>query len=130
MIGGTRRLDGLQHGGRGMASLWLVLATVMLLFSVGDGRLVLAATLRPVTVSHAVLPDDGLTTAAATTSPGRPDFRVAFTRLDVGQAGDSLSYTVQVQNEGSAGGAVRVTTMLPPEFSNVRVNAPGFACSR
>ena len=37
---------------------------------------------------------------------------------------------MQVRNDGGAGGAVRVTTILPPAFSNVRVQAPGFACSR
>lgn len=60
----------------------------------------------------------------------RPDFRADFPRLDEGQPGAPYSYTVQVRNEGAASGAVRVSTVLPPVFTNVRVTAPGFSCTR
>ena len=60
----------------------------------------------------------------------RPDFRVTFVRLDDAQAGMPLTYAVQVRNEGQGGGTATVTTILPPELANVRVNAPGFACTR
>jgi hypothetical protein len=60
----------------------------------------------------------------------RPDFLVTFSRLPDTQAGQPFSYTLQVRNDGSAGGAVSVNTILPPELSNVRVNAPGFVCTR
>jgi hypothetical protein len=61
---------------------------------------------------------------------GRPDFAVQFAHLDDAQAGRSFSYTVQVRNVGNAGGAVSLSTVLPPELSNVRVSAPGFVCTR
>jgi len=60
----------------------------------------------------------------------RPDFRVTFAGLEDAQPGTPLTYTVQVRNQGQSGGVVLVTTILPPELSNVRVNAPGFVCSR
>lgn len=69
------------------------------------------------------------TSAARATDP-RPSFRTTFARADDGQAGQSYSYTVRVHNDGGVPGAVRVTTILPPAFSNVRVMAPGFACTR
>jgi uncharacterized repeat protein (TIGR01451 family) len=68
------------------------------------------------------------TVAPATDS--RPDFQVAFTHVDDAQAGRSFSYTVQVRNDGTASGAVTVSTVLPPELANVRVTAPGFICTR
>lgn len=68
-------------------------------------------------------------TAAASVS-GRPDFVVQFARLDDAQAGRPFSYTVQVRNVGNASGAVMLSTVLPPELSNVRVGAPGFVCTR
>jgi len=61
---------------------------------------------------------------------GRPDFRVAFTSVDDAQAGRPFSYTLQVRNEGAAAGIVTVSAVVPPEVSNVRVNAPGFVCTR
>lgn len=60
----------------------------------------------------------------------RPDFQVEFVRLGDGQAGTPLTYTVQVRNDGQGGGMATVNTMVPPELSNVRVTAPGFACTR
>jgi hypothetical protein len=68
--------------------------------------------------------------AAVASTDGRPDFVVTFTRLDDAQAGRPFSYTLQVRNDGGTGGAVAVSTVLPPEISNVRVTAPGFACTR
>src|SRR5215211_7498173 len=61
---------------------------------------------------------------------GRPDFRVAFTALDDAQAGRPFSYTIQVRNGGTAAGVASVSAVVPPELSNVRVNAPGFVCTR
>jgi subtilase family serine protease len=60
----------------------------------------------------------------------RPDFQVEFVRVDDGKAGTPLTYTVQVRNEGDGSGAATVSTIVPPELSNVRVTAPGFACTR
>jgi hypothetical protein len=60
----------------------------------------------------------------------RPDFQVSFVRLGDGQAGLPLSYTVQVRNEGHGGGLATVSTIVPLAMSNVRVSAPGFACTR
>ena len=68
--------------------------------------------------------------AAVASTDGRPDFVVTFARLDDAQAGRPFSYTLQVRNDGGTGGAVAVSTVLPPELSNVRVTAPGFACTR
>jgi len=61
---------------------------------------------------------------------GRPDFRVAFTTLDEAEAGRPFSYTLQVRNDGPAAGVASVSAVVPPELSNVRVNAPGFVCTR
>jgi len=63
-------------------------------------------------------------------SDGRPDFRVAFTTLDDAQVGQPFSYTIQVRNDGAAAGVASVSTVVPPELSNVRVTAPGFLCTR
>ena len=60
----------------------------------------------------------------------RPDFQVTFVRLADGRDGQPVNYTVQVQNIGHGGGMVTVSTMVPPELQNVRVSAPGFACTR
>ncbi|MGE3272984.1 MAG: CARDB domain-containing protein [Chloroflexota bacterium] len=60
----------------------------------------------------------------------RPDFRVSFAHLDDAQTGLPLSYNLTVKNDGAGGGPVTVSTILPPELANVRVNAPGFACTR
>ena len=68
--------------------------------------------------------------AAAARADSRPDFSVQFAHLDDAQAGQPFSYTIQVRNAGNAGGAVSVSTVLPPELSNVRVTAPGFVCTR
>lgn len=59
-----------------------------------------------------------------------PDFRVSFTRIDEGEAGMPLSYTLQVRNEGQGSGMAAVSTLVPTALSNVRVSAPGFACTR
>ena len=61
---------------------------------------------------------------------GRPDFRIAFTELDDAQTGQPFSYTIQVRNDGPAAGVASVNSVVPPELSNVRVNAPGFVCTR
>lgn len=61
---------------------------------------------------------------------GRPDFRVTFTTLDDVQAGQPFSYTIQVRNDGAAADVASVSAVVPPELSNVRVNAPGFVCTR
>ena len=67
---------------------------------------------------------------SASTTDGRPDFRVAFTSLEDAQAGQPFSYTLQVRNDGTAPGIASVSAVVPPELSNVRVNAPGFVCTR
>src|SRR4051794_15489853 len=72
----------------------------------------------------------GARDAVAPATDSRPDFLVTFAHLDDAQAGRPFSYTLQVRNEGTAGGAVTVSTVLPPELSNVRVMAPGFVCTR
>ena len=46
------------------------------------------------------------------------------------QAGRPFSYTIQVRNDGAAAGVASVSAIVPPELSNVRVNAPGFVCTR
>ena len=61
---------------------------------------------------------------------GRPDFRVAFATLDDAQAGRPFSYTIQVRNDGTTAGVASISALVPPELSNVRVNAPGFVCTR
>jgi hypothetical protein len=61
---------------------------------------------------------------------GRPDFRVTFATLDDARAGRPFSYTIQVRNDGAAAGVASVSAVVPPELSNVRVNAPGFVCTR
>jgi hypothetical protein len=60
----------------------------------------------------------------------RPDFRVAFAPLDDAQAGQPFSYTIQVKNDGGAATVASVSAVVPPELTNVRVNAPGFVCTR
>lgn len=67
---------------------------------------------------------------AAARVESRPDFSVQFSHLDDAQAGRPFSYTIQVRNEGKAGGTVSVSTVLPPDLANVRVSAPGFVCTR
>ncbi len=130
---GTRRLDSIHHGGRWTPlSQWVVIAAAVLGLATTDGRLAstsfaaVAPIVRPVRVSQSV--DDAASVATAPVA--RPDFRADLVSASTGQAGQPFSYTVQVRNEGEAAGSVRVSTVLPPEFSNVRVNAPGFACTR
>ena len=60
----------------------------------------------------------------------RPDFRVTFANLAEAQVNRPFSYTIQVRNEGTAAGIASVSAVVPPELSNVRVNAPGFVCTR
>jgi CARDB len=60
----------------------------------------------------------------------RPDFRLTFAALDDAQASQPISYTIQVRNDGSAAGVASVSAVVPPELTNVRVNAPGFVCTR
>lgn len=127
-----RRRNRLILSGRWTPSLWLLMIGVVLMLSIADGRLASAAPMhRPMPVSDvAAQRSDGQDGAGTTSATGRPDFRATIPNLDDRQAGRPFSYTVQVRNEGAGSGAVRVTTMLPPEFTNVRVHAPGFSCSR
>jgi hypothetical protein len=60
----------------------------------------------------------------------RPDFRVTFVPPDDAQAGQPFSYTMQVKNDGGAATIASVSTVVPPELTNVRVTAPGFVCTR
>ena len=60
----------------------------------------------------------------------RPDFRVTFAPLEDAQAGQPFSYTMQVKNDGGAATIASVSTVVPPELTNVRVTAPGFVCTR
>jgi hypothetical protein len=60
----------------------------------------------------------------------RPDFQVSFAQPADSQPGTPLRYTVQVHNHGQGGGMVTVSTIVPLAMTNVRVSAPGFACTR
>ena len=60
----------------------------------------------------------------------RPDFHVSFSRVEDGQDGQPLSYTVRIRNTGQSGDTATVSMLVPPELQNVRVSAPGFACTR
>lgn len=60
----------------------------------------------------------------------RPDFQVSFAKVADGQAGMPLRFTIQVRNEGQGGGMATVSTIVPLALTNVRVTAPGFACTR
>lgn len=60
----------------------------------------------------------------------RPDFQVSFGKVAAGQAGMPLRYTLQVHNQGQGGGMATVSTIVPLALTNVRVTAPGFACTR
>ena len=60
----------------------------------------------------------------------RPDFQLSFAKLPDGQAGMPLRYTVQIHNAGQSGGMATVSTIVPLALTNVRVSAPGFACTR
>jgi hypothetical protein len=128
----ARRRYRLIRRGRRILRLLLALAAVTVLFSVANGGLASAAPtprlgrVAEAAAQRADASDGGATTAAA----GRPDFRATFVRVDAGQAGRPFAYIVQVRNDGTTGGSVRVTTVLPLSFTNVRVHAPGFACSR
>ena len=78
---------------------------------------------------HAAAPAQAEASTISTTD-ARPDFRVAFTSLDDAQAGRPFSYTLQVRNDGAAASIASVSAVVPPGLSNVRVNAPGFVCTR
>jgi len=70
---------------------------------------------------------------AATDAAGasaRPDFTVSIAHVDDAQAGQPFSFTLRLRNDGGAAGVASVSTMLPPALANVRVTAPGFACTR
>jgi hypothetical protein len=83
----------------------------------------------PVTASSAATRGaDGTVRAAATDA--RPDFRVSFRSVDEAQSGRPFSYIIQVRNDGAASDVASVSAVVPPELSNVRVNAPGFVCTR
>jgi uncharacterized repeat protein (TIGR01451 family) len=62
--------------------------------------------------------------AAAVLTDARPDLSVAFAQLEAAQAGQPFRYTIQVRNDGTAGGAATLSALLPPEATNVRVTAP------
>jgi uncharacterized repeat protein (TIGR01451 family) len=124
----------LTHGGHSTPlSVWLVIGAAVLSFAIADGRIATASFAAVAPIIHADVASsaaDGPTSATTAAPVDRPDFRAEVLGLSDGQAGHSISYTVQVRNEGGAAGSVRVSTILPPEFSNVRVSAPGFACTR
>jgi hypothetical protein len=134
-MGGTRQLHSIHHGGRWTPlSQWLVIVAAVLGLATTDGRLAATsfAAVAPIVRSDlAAAPAANDSSTGATVAPvERPDFRADVVGISTGQAGQLFSYTVQVRNAGGAAGSVRVSTILPPEFSNVRVNAPGFACTR
>lgn len=127
----TRRPNNLIRSRWWTPSLWLLTASAVLLLVAADGGLAAATALRPGNRANAAAQRaDAQDSTEANAAANRPDFRLTFLKIEGGQAGRPLSYTVQVRNDGTGSGAVRVTTTLPPEFSNVRVTAPGFACSR
>jgi hypothetical protein len=148
MMNGIADRQAEQHGWHGQrARRWRWQAAVMALLAVlvvqwqpvaaYSGQTGLAA--RAVDVARRLATPDTQALMSAGQTPGlddaqvldgRPDFGVTFTRLDDVQAGSSFTYTVQVRNDGAAGGAVSLSAVLPPELSNVRVVAPGFACTR
>jgi hypothetical protein len=94
------------------------------------GTLRQAAPSIPAPASGAAGEERTAASSAISASDGRPDFRATIADLDGGQAGQPFSYTIQVWNAGSAGGGLSVSTVVPPAFSNVRVTAPGFVCTR
>jgi hypothetical protein len=133
-MGETRRLNSIHHGGRWTPlSQWVVIAAAVLGLATTDGRLAAAsfAAVAPIVrndLSPAATTDSS---AGATVAPvERPEFHAELVGVSAGQPSQPFSYAVQVRNTGGTAGSVRVTTILPPEFSNVRVNAPGFACTR
>jgi hypothetical protein len=60
----------------------------------------------------------------------RPDFRVTFASFGDAEAGQPFAYTIQVRNDGATSSVASVNAVVPPELTNVRVNAPGFVCTR
>ena len=130
----TRRFDSLHHGGRRTPlSQWLVILAAVLGLATTDGRLASASFLAvaPIVRTDLTAPAADSSTSDAVAAPvDHPDLRAEIVGVSAGQAGQPISYTVKVRNDGGAAGSVRVSTVLPPEFSNVRVNAPGFACTR
>jgi len=88
-----------------------------------------AAPLAREEASASAARDTGISVRDGATD-GRPDFRVTFTTLDDAEVGRPFSYTIQVRNHGTAAGVASVSAVVPPELSNVRVNAPGFVCTR
>lgn len=60
----------------------------------------------------------------------RPDFQVAFSRVNDSEPGMPVSYTIQIRNDGQEGGTATLTTVVPLALTNVRASAPGFACTR
>ena len=132
-MGGFGRFDTFSHGGRvSPLSVWLALVVTALSIVVADGRTLSASIGRaaPLMLTEVgSLPSES-PTSAAVAPVALPDFRLVVTDVADGQAGQPFSYVVQVRNDGEAGGGVRFSTTLPPAFSNVHVNAPGFACTR
>lgn len=69
-------------------------------------------------------------TARDGTNESRPDLRLSFVRVTDAEAGQPLSFTIQVRNDGAAASMASVSASVPPELTNVRVQAPGFVCTR
>jgi hypothetical protein len=133
-MGGTRQLNSIHHGGRWTPlSQWVAIAAAVLGLATTDGQMATAslAVVAPI-VRADVAPTvaDASTSSSAVTPVDRADLRTELVNMMDSQAGQPFSFTVRVQNDGGAASSVRVSTVLPPAFSNVRVNAPGFACTR
>src|SRR3954454_13090879 len=123
-MGGTRQLHSIHHGGRWTPlSQWFLIATAGLGLAPTAGRLAapsFAAVAPIVRGDLAAAPAANDSSTGATVAPvERPDFRAEAVGISAGQASQPFSYTVQVRNAGGAAGNVRVSTVLPPEFSNV-----------
>jgi len=122
-----------HHGRSTSPTLWLVVAITLLAFLTVQSR---ALSTSFVSAAPTILADDESAAiddqidARAAIPAERPDFQADLVGISDGQAGRPFSFAVQVRNAGNVAGAVRVSTILPPEFSNVRVNGPGFTCTR
>lgn len=105
-----------------------VLAALLALIAV-QGQPLAASLAGDSAIARAALAESAYQARTAATE-ARPDFRVAFTEVEDARVGQPFRYTVEVRNVGVVAGAVRVTTIVPPALTNVRVTAPGFACTR
>ena len=118
-----RSTGGRASGGRRWH--WQTIVAALIALIAVEGQPVAASH---ATAARAARAADAVVRDGAT--DGRPDFRVTFTTLDDAQAGRPFSYTLRVRNDGPAAGVASVSAVVPPELSNVRVNAPGFVCTR